>query len=122
MFHSLTILFQKLELRKSTLLKSNVPAEQKKTAMEPLVKEFMSSESSDEEDDGTGNPRSVIVVRPLPWRGGKADRLMQRLDSRAKSKMSKQSLQQTRPRVSGRTSTRSKPVSFPDDFWGFTAQ
>lgn len=82
----------------------------------------MSSESSSEEDDGTDRPRSVIVVRPLPWRGAKVDCLMQRLDSRAKSKMSKQSLQQTRPRVSGKTSTRPKPVSFPDDFWWFTAQ
>ena len=86
------------------------------------MKEFMSSESSDEEVDESGNTvKSVIVIKPLTWRGAKVNRLIQRLDSRAKSNMSKQSLQQTRPRVIGPDSSRPKPVSFSDDFWGFTA-
>ena len=89
--------------------------------MEALVKEFMSSESSDEEEVEETGKRAVIVVKKLPWRGGKANRLMKRLDNRAKSKMSKQSLQQTLPRVIGPNSDRPKPVSFQDDFWGFTA-
>lgn len=92
--------------------------------MEPLTKEFMSSESSDEEDigDGTGNKQSVLVVKPLPWRGNKANRLMKRLDSRVKSRMSKQSLKQLLPRVIGPNSQRPKPINFTEDFWGFTAQ
>ena len=105
----------------STLLKSSVPEDQKKMALEPLVKEFMSSESSDEETLNDGSSRPVIVVKPLPWRGAKANRLIQRLDNRAKSNMSKQSLQQTLPRVIGPTSSRAKPDSFADNFWGFTA-
>lgn len=113
------LVLQKLELRKSTLLKSNVPEEQKKIAMESLVKEFMSSESSDEEETDDGGSKAVVVVKKLPWRGGKANRLMKRLDSRAKSNMSKQSLQQMRPRVIGPNSNRPKPTFFQDDFWGF---
>lgn len=88
--------------------------------MQVLVKEFMSSESSAEEDlDDESGSRAVIAVKPLPWRGAKATRMMKRLDGRAESKKSKQAKQQTLPRVIGLNSQRPKPVSFPDDFWGF---
>lgn len=110
-----------MELRKSALLKSNLNEESKKVAQEPLTPGWMSSEYSDEEDDGHGSKRQVVVIHQLPWRSGKANRLMKRLDSRAKSRMSNQSLKQMLPRVIGSPSKRPKPTDFQDDFWGFTA-
>ena len=82
----------------------------------------MSSESSDVEHMDDGTERAVMVVKQLPWRGGKATRFMKCLDSKASSKKSKQSIQQTLPRVAGSSSTRPKPAHLPTDFWGFTAQ
>ena len=57
----------------------------------------MSSECSETETMEDGSERPVIAVKPLPWRGAKASRLIKRLDTRAKKKMSKQSVQQTLP-------------------------
>ena len=81
----------------------------------------MSSESSGVEQLEDGSDRSVIIVKQLPWRGPKASRFLKRLDAKATHKKSKQSLQQTLPRVAGENSTRPKP-NYPDDFWGFTAK
>ena len=115
-------LFQKLEVRKSTLMKLSVPEDQRDLAKQILRKELMSSECSDMEVLDDGSERPIIAVKPLSWRSGKANRLLRRLDNRTKSKLSKQSIQQTLPRVIGEASTRPKPLDIPEDFWGFTAQ
>ena len=81
----------------------------------------MSSESSDVEQMEDGEDRPVIAVKQLPWRGAKATRFLKRLDARAADKKSKQSIQQTLPRVMGQNSTRPKP-DLPDNFWGFIAK
>ena len=77
--------------------------------MEEDALKQMSSESSDVERMDDGTERAVMVVKQLPWRGGKATRFMKRLDSKATSKKSMQSVQQTLPRVIGSNSTRPKP-------------
>ncbi len=99
---------------------TSIPEEQKTIAQEILIKEFMSSENSDVEDMEDGTKRSILVIKPLPWRGEKANRYLKRLDSKANSKKSLQSKQQTLQRVIGSNSTRPKPSHLPDDFWGFT--
>ena len=100
---------QKLDLHKATLMKVSMAQDQKEIAREVLIKEFMSSEYSDVEEMEDGTECSVISVKPLPWRGAKASRFLKRLDSKAKTKMSKQSIHQTLPRVIGPNSTRMKP-------------
>lgn len=76
----------------------------------------MSSESSGVEQMEDGTDRPVIVVKPLQWRGAKATRFLKRLDAKAVHKKSRQSIQQTLPRVVGENSTRPKPA-LPDDLW-----
>lgn len=98
---------------------ASIPEDQKAIAKEILTKEFMSSEHSDIEEMEDGATRSVLVIKPLPWRGDKANRYLKRLDSKANSKKSVQSKQQTLQRVIGSNSTRPKPSLFPDEFWGF---
>ena len=88
----------------------------KKLVMQILNKEFMSSESSGEEELEDGTKRSVLSVKRIPRRSPKANRILNRLDEKAKKNMSKQSLQQTRTRVIGPVSDRSKPVTLSDDF------
>ena len=83
-----------------------------------VTKEFMSSEESGEENDG-GEARPVIYVKVLPWRASKVGRFLRTLDHKATKNKSRQSKQQTLPRVVGQYSTRSKPVGFSDDFFGF---
>ena len=84
------------------------------------MKEFISSEESATEMTD-GNERTVLQVRPLAWRSARATKFFKKLDDRAsKAKpKSRQSVHQTLPRVLGDSSARSKPLSFPDDFWGF---
>ena len=82
-----------------------------------LTKEFMSSEESDEEDVG-GNRSSVLTIKPLSWRASRVDRFFKRLDHKANKGKSKQSMQQMLPRVMGRHSTRARPSSLPDNFFG----
>ena len=86
-----------------------------------MLATFMSSEESGEESiDGETEKRSVLLVKPLPWRSPRLARIFKQLDRKASRKKSKQSLQQTRPRVVGPESTRPKPLGFTDDFFGFS--
>ena len=97
-----------------------ITEDQKQIIKEILTRDFISSEESDVEDiDGTR--QHVIVVKPLPWRGEKANRVLRKLDNKAKKQKTKQSVIQTLPRVIGEVSSRPKPAAFTDDFWGFTA-
>ncbi len=111
---------QKLDTRIATLAKSNVEVKVKERLQEVLIKEFISSEESALETVDDDTERHVIIVKPLPWRGPKAQRLMTRLDEKYSRNQTKQSAIQTIPRVLGESSIRLKP-SFPDDFWGFVA-
>jgi hypothetical protein len=86
-----------------------------------MLTAFMSSEESGEESvEGRNDERAVLLVKPLPWRSPRLTRILKQLDRKASRKKSKQSLQQSLPRVDGPPSTRQKPVGFADDFFGFT--
>ena len=85
-----------------------------------LVRDFMSSEES-AEDAGCGK-QQVIMVKPFAWRSPKVTRFMKRLDKRGERAKSKQSKQQTLPRIEGaELSNRPKPLEYDDDFFGFIA-
>ena len=72
---------------------------------------YMSSEESGEESvKGLEEKRAVMLVKPLPWRSPRFTRILHHLDRKAARKKSKQSLQQTLPRVEGPPSSRRKPV------------
>ena len=81
-----------------------------------MVKEFMSSEESGE-DEQQGERKPVVIVKPLPWRASRIDRFFKQLDKKAYKIKSKQSRQQTLPRVIGPVSTRPKPAGFSGDFF-----
>ena len=92
---------------------------QRETWKKIMTVDFMSSEESGEEErDGE---RQVIQVKALPWRAPKVDRFFKALDHKSFKNCSRQSKQQTLPRVRGHRSSRSKPIGFSDDFYGFTA-
>lgn len=81
-----------------------------------MVKEFVSSEESGEEIVD-GERRAVFLVKPLPWRARRLDRIFQQLDRKACKNKTEQSKQQTLPRARavGSRSTRTKPVGFGND-------
>ena len=113
---------QKLESRKAILLKtSSLKDAQRDLWKKVVVKEFISSEESGEEDLENGGKRQVLLVKPLPWRSAKVSRFFGQLDHKAQKNKSKQSKQQTLPRVVGENSTRSKPAGFSENFFGFIA-
>ena len=59
---------QKLESRKAVLLKtSSLKDAQQDLWKKVVVKEFISSEESGEEDLENGGKRQVLLVKPLPW-------------------------------------------------------
>ena len=93
---------------------------QKEMWKKVVVSEFISSEESGEEDRD-GEKRQVIQVKILPWRAPKVDRFFKTLDHKASKSCSRQSRQQTLPRVVGCRSNRPKPTGFTDDFFGFIA-
>ena len=118
---SVIFVLQKLESRNAILLKTNSLTDaQKDLWKKVVVKEFMSSEESGEEEIA-GEKRQVINIKPLCWRAPKVNRFFKQLDRKAGRVRSRQSKQQTLPRVAGRRSTRPKPIGFSDDFFGFTA-
>lgn len=86
-----------------------------------LIKEFMSSEESGEEEIGNGERQQVIRIKPLRWRAPKVNRFIKQLDHNACKVKSRQSKQQILPRVTGSYSTRPKPVDFAEDFFGLIA-
>ena len=65
--------------------------------------------------------RQVIQIKPLRWRAPKVNCFFKQLDHKACNVKSRQSKQQTLPRVTGSWSTRSKLVGFAENFFGFTA-
>lgn len=80
----------------------------------------MSSEESaaDEESNGE-SPRSVIHVKPLPWRASSVSRFCRQLDHKIDKQKTKRAKLQTLPRVTGQPSTRPQPPDFPAGHWGF---
>ena len=79
--------------------------------MKIMSKEFMSSEESGEE---SGQKQSVLLVKSSKWRAPKVDRFFKQIDKKATKIKSKQSKQQSLPRVVGSESTRSKPLGSSD--------
>lgn len=82
-----------------------------------MTKDFISSESDQEEN--AGEQRQVLVLRPLRWRSSKIDRFFAKIDKKLLKDKSKQSKHQTLPRVVGSYSSRPKPSGFDEDFFGF---
>ena len=82
--------------------------------------DFISSEESGEEERD-GERQQVIQVKVLPWRAPKVDRFFKALDHKILKNCSRQSKQQTLPRVRGQYSSRQKPIGFTEDFYGFIA-
>ena len=108
-----------MEARKSVFLKtSSLTDPQRDLLKTVMVKDFMSTEESGE-DEQDGERKPVIIVKPLPWRARRIDRFFKQLDQKACKNRSRQSRQQTLPRVIGSASTRSKPAGFPSDFFAF---
>ena len=104
------------------LLKAtSIPETQRDLWMKIMSKEFMSSEESGEEMLESGQKQSVLLVKSLKWRAPKVDRFFKQIDKKATKIKSKQSKQQSLPRVVGSESTRSQPLGFSDDFYGFIA-
>lgn len=68
-----------------------------------------------------GEKQQVLKIKPLHWRAAKVDCFFKQLDHKASKVKSRQSKQQTLPRVTGSWSTRPKPVGFDKDFFGFNA-
>ena len=97
---------------------ASVSDAQRDALLKIMSKDFMSSEESGEEILD-GERKSVIQVRPLPWRASCLQRILKQLDRKMDRRKSKQSRQQTLPRVVGSVSTRSRPFGFADDFFGF---
>ena len=97
---------------------ASVSDAQRDALLKIMNKDFMSSEESGEEILD-GERKSVIQVRPLPWRASHLQRILKQLDRKMDRRKSKQSRQQTLPRVVGSVSTRSRPFGFADDFFGF---
>lgn len=95
---------------------TSIPDTQQQLWQKVLTKDFISSEESgvDGEDQ-----HQVLVIRPLEWRSSKVDRFFNRLDRKMTKNKTKQSKQQTLPRVTGEKSLRPKPSGFADDFFGF---
>lgn len=77
------------------MLKTNAIADaQKEHWNKVIVKEFISSEESGEEEIDE-EKRQVLMIKPLRWRAPKIDRFFKQLDRKALKKKSKQSKQQT---------------------------
>lgn len=88
------IYLQKLESRKAVLLKtSSLKDAQRDLWKKVVVKEFISSEESGEEDLENGWKQQVLLVKPLPWRSAKVSRFFSQLDHKAQKNKSKQSKQ-----------------------------
>lgn len=116
---SIVFFLQKFESRKAAFLKTNQLSDaQRDVWRKVLIKDFISSEESGEESVD-GEERQVIYVKTLPWRAPRVDRFFKKLDNKAARNKSRQSKQQTLPRVGGRRSGRSKPLGFTEDFFGF---
>ena len=100
--------------------RSKTTDEEKKTRWRKvLLKDFMSSEESGKETLEDGSERSVLYVRPLPWRSVQVSRGFHHLDEKVKKQKTRTGIQQTLVRKNGEVSKRLKPGGYPPEFWGF---
>ena len=98
----------------------SITEEKKSRWRKVLTKDFMSSEDSGKETLEDGSERTVLYVRPLPWRSIQVSTGFHRLDEKLKSQLkSSTGIQQTLLRKVGDNSNRSKPVGYPPQFRGF---
>lgn len=98
------------------MLKTSTLADAQRDAI--MVRDFMSSEESGEEMVD-GERRAIIKVKPLLWRVSRVDRIFKQIDSKGDKRKSRQSKQQTLPRVVGSRSSRPRSLGFSSDFFGF---
>ena len=96
---------QKFESRKAAFLKTGrLTDTQRDLWRKVLIKDFISSEESGEENVDGAAERQVMYVKTLPWRAPRVDRLFKTLDHKAAKHKSHQLKEQTLPRVVGRRS------------------
>ena len=95
--HYDTFTSQKLEIRKSVLLKTtSLTDAQRDLWKKVVIKEFMSSEEWRRDWQWR---RQVIWIKPLRWRAPKVNHFFKQLDHEACKVKSRQSKQQTLPRA-----------------------
>ena len=95
----------------------------KETLKKVMLVSFRSSEESGKESvEGQEDKRAVVLVKPFPWHSSRLTRILHQLYRKACRKKSKQSLQQTLPRVEGPPSKRPKPIvpGLPESLFGPT--
>ena len=81
-----------------------------------LVPEFMSSE------DSCGSDEDTITIRPLPWRSRKVSDFFTTLSEHAQENKSNQAKRQTKRRIVGDVSDRSKPLDDSIPKWAFAKE
>ena len=74
-----------MESRTSALMTSTVISSAQRDALKKvMLAAFMSSEESGEEFiEGETDKRAVLLVKPLPWRSPRLERILKQLDRKA---------------------------------------
>ena len=84
-----------------------------------MIQELMSSEESGVDEEG----KAVILVKDLPWRSDKLERLFDRLDAVQEGNKSEQAVRQSKERILVKASSERPPPrhisSIPH--WAFRA-
>ena len=112
-------LSQKFESRKAAFLKTTTLTDaQQDMWKKVMTKEFISSEESGEENIYRRRIMTSYVHYGVALEGApKVDCFLKILDNKATKYKTRQSKQQTLPRVVGRRSRRPEPLGFASDFF-----
>ena len=101
---------QKLQERKVAFGKLSYSENDRGKLQKALVMELMSSEESGDDDD-------TIVIKLLGWRSEVFNTFLEKLDEKSSSFKSKQAKRQTKERVIGEESARTKPAGGDIPTW-----
>ena len=103
---------QKLQERKAAFGKLSYSENDRGKLQKALVIELMSSEESGDDDD-------TIAVKLLGWRSEVFNTFLEKLDEKSSLFKSKQARRQTKERVIGEESARTKPARGDIPTWVF---
>jgi hypothetical protein len=104
-------ILRKLNLRKTTMVKSTTLSEESKRKWKPVfIPELMSSEESDDSEDGNAS----FTVRPLLWRSDKVSNFLSKLDEKKFNSCTQRSKRMSLKRKVGLPSDRPPPAGLPD--------
>ena len=102
---------QKLNIRKTMLAKSSVLTDEAKKKWKPaLIPELMSSEESDDSDEGNAS----FTVHPILWRSDKVTNFLYRLDQKKSNNSTQRSRRMSLKQKVGLPSDRLPPASLLD--------